>query len=72
MAPGKPSRDSAAAPAAAIKARARQLGFELVGIAPAERPEHGDFYLEWLEREYNGEMAYLARDDAVARRLSPV
>jgi epoxyqueuosine reductase len=59
-------------PTAAIKARARELGFELVGIAPAERPEHADFYLEWLERQYNGEMAYLTRDDAVARRLNPV
>ncbi|MGD2216596.1 MAG: tRNA epoxyqueuosine(34) reductase QueG [Gemmatimonadales bacterium] len=57
--------------AAAIKARARELGFELVGIAPADRPQHSDFYLEWLERQYNGEMAYLAREDAVRRRLDP-
>jgi epoxyqueuosine reductase len=55
----------------AIKARARELGFELVGIAPAERPTHADFYLDWLKRGYNGEMAYLARDDAVERRLAP-
>ncbi|NIN70789.1 MAG: tRNA epoxyqueuosine(34) reductase QueG [Gemmatimonadetes bacterium] len=71
MAPRKLPTDDPATPTAAIKARARQLGFELVGIAPAERPEHGDFYLEWLERHYHGEMGYLARDDAVARRLNP-
>jgi epoxyqueuosine reductase len=70
--PKLPTDDPPATPAEAIKARARELGFELVGIAPAERPEHGDFYLEWLEREYNGEMGYLARDDAVARRLDPL
>jgi epoxyqueuosine reductase len=72
MAPRKlPTDDPPASPTAAIKARAGQLGFELVGIAPAARPEHGDFYVEWLERQYNGEMGYLARDDAVARRLEP-
>ncbi|UCC72161.1 MAG: tRNA epoxyqueuosine(34) reductase QueG [Gemmatimonadota bacterium] len=62
---------SASSPTEAIKARARQLGFDLVGIAPAERPVHADFYLDWLKHEYNGEMAYLDRDDAVERRLDP-
>ncbi len=55
----------------AIKRRARQLGFELVGIAPAEPPTHGQFYLDWLDRGYAGEMAYLWRADAVRRRLEP-
>ncbi len=55
----------------AVKARARELGFDRVGIAPAERPAHAEFYLDWLERAYHGEMAYLARSDAVARRLDP-
>jgi epoxyqueuosine reductase len=63
--------NSSLSPTAAIKTRARELGFQLIGIAPAERPEHGDFYVEWLEREYNGAMTYLARDDAVRRRLDP-
>jgi epoxyqueuosine reductase len=72
MAPTKLPTNPEAMPAHAIKARARELGFELVGIAPAERPDHSDFYVDWLEREYHGEMAYLARDDAVARRLNPV
>ena len=54
-----------------IKRRAEEIGFDLVGIAPAERPTHADFYLDWLDRGYGGEMAYLGRPDAVERRLSP-
>jgi epoxyqueuosine reductase len=55
----------------AIKHRAREIGFDLVGIAPAKRPPHAQFYLDWLKREYHGEMAYLARPDAMKRRVQP-
>ena len=55
----------------AIKRHARELGFGLVGIAPAEPPAHGKFYLDWLHRGYAGTMAYLWRPDAVRRRLEP-
>ncbi len=55
----------------AIKRRAQQLGFDLVGVAPAEPPAHGQSYLDWLERGYAGTMAYLWRPDAVRRRLEP-
>jgi epoxyqueuosine reductase len=55
----------------AIKRRALELGFDLVGIAPAERPAHADFYLDWLSRGYAGAMTYLSRADAVERRLDP-
>lgn len=58
-------------PSEAIKRRARELGFELVGIAPAEPPAHADFYLEWLDRGFAGAMSYLARPDAVQRRIDP-
>lgn len=45
----------------AIKNRARTLGFDLCGIAPAEDlPELG-FLREWLARGYAGEMAYIPR-----------
>ncbi|MDP2576713.1 MAG: tRNA epoxyqueuosine(34) reductase QueG [Candidatus Palauibacterales bacterium] len=54
-----------------MKRRAHELGFDLVGIAPAERPTHADFYVDWLERGHGGTMNYLARPDAVARRLDP-
>ena len=60
---------TAAGSSAAIKSAASELGFDLAGIAPAERPAHADFYLDWLKREYHGEMAYLARPDAVSARL---
>ena len=55
----------------AIKRRASALGFELVGIAPAEPPAHGHYFLDWLDRGYAGSMAYLWRPDAVRRRLDP-
>jgi epoxyqueuosine reductase len=51
-----------------ITAEARRLGFDLVGIAPAAAPGTGRQYRAWLEGGYHGEMAYLARPEAVARR----
>ena len=54
-----------------IKAKARELGFELVGIAPVRESDHGEFYRRWIAEGRHGEMEYLARDDAVARRLDP-
>ncbi len=54
-----------------IRTEARGLGFDQVGFAPAETPAHAEAYLAWLERGWHGEMAYMAREDAVRRRLSP-
>jgi epoxyqueuosine reductase len=44
-----------------VKARARELGFDLCGIAPAADHPELTFYREWLARGYAGEMAYLHR-----------
>lgn len=44
-----------------IKARARALGFDLCGIAPAGDLPELRFFDEWLARGYAGEMAYLQR-----------
>lgn len=52
-----------------IKARARELGFDPVGVAPAEPPEHWAFYLDWVARGYAGEMGYLGRN--LERRADP-
>jgi epoxyqueuosine reductase len=45
----------------AIKAEAAQLGFDLVGIAPAVAPQSLAEFREWLERGFAGEMEYLSR-----------
>jgi len=45
----------------AIKAKARELGFDLCGIAPAENFPELAFLREWIERGYAGEMAYIPR-----------
>jgi epoxyqueuosine reductase len=47
--------------AAEIKAKARELGFDACGIAPAANHPELSFYAEWLDRGYAGEMAYLHR-----------
>ena len=46
---------------ARVRAAARALGFDRVGVAPAEPPPHADFLGEWLARGYAGEMAWLGR-----------
>jgi epoxyqueuosine reductase len=44
-----------------IKARARALGFDLCGIAPAGSFPELSFLREWLDRGHAGEMGYLQR-----------
>jgi epoxyqueuosine reductase len=46
---------------ASIKAKALDLGFDLCGIAPAEKFPELAFLREWIDRGYAGEMAYLPR-----------
>jgi epoxyqueuosine reductase len=53
-----------------LKARARELGFDQVGIAPAETPDHADWFRTWVEEGWHGEMGWMAREDTVRRRLS--
>ncbi len=45
-----------------IKSRAIELGFDLVGIAPADMAPHAHEYAEWVAGGLMGEMAYLSRD----------
>ncbi len=53
---------------ARIRERALALGFDAVGVAPARPSAHGEAYARWVEAGYHGEMGYLAREDAVAKR----
>ena len=47
--------------AAAVKAHARELGFDDVAIGPATRADHADAFERWLDAGHAGTMAYLAR-----------
>jgi epoxyqueuosine reductase len=54
---------------AAVKARARELGFDRVGIGPATPPPHGAAFEAWLEAGHAATMGYLERGRA--DRLDP-
>ena len=51
-----------------VKERARELGFSLAGVARPDASRHAGFYREWLSRGAHGDMGYLERPEAVARR----
>jgi epoxyqueuosine reductase len=52
-----------------IKNTALDLGFDLVGIAPAQRALHADAYAQWVEDGCAAGMGYMAR--SVPRRQDP-
>lgn len=52
-----------------LRAHALASGFTLVGIAPAGPASQAGAFRRWLDRGYHGEMAYLARADAVQQRV---
>ena len=54
---------------AQIKDKARELGFDLCGIAPAADHPELKFFREWLRRGYAGDMTYLNRS---AKRCADV
>jgi epoxyqueuosine reductase len=53
----------------AIKEKAYELGFDLIGVAPAKRAPHADAYASWVESGFAATMGYMTRD--VARRQDP-
>jgi epoxyqueuosine reductase len=60
--------------AAVVKARARALGFDACGIAPAADLPELKYFAEWIARGYAGTMAYLERSAdrrADVRRVLP-
>ncbi len=44
-----------------IETRAHELGFDLVGIAPADLAPHAQAYADWIAAGYAGELAYMTR-----------
>jgi len=57
-----------------IKAKARELGFDACGIAPATELPELRFFDDWLDRGYAGDMTYLHRSAsrrADVRRVMP-
>lgn len=54
---------------AEVRERARDLGFDPVGIAAAHPPQSIPFYEAWLAEENHAEMGYLARHLEVKRSL---
>ena len=59
FAPVQDLQDHAAA--AAVKGKARELGFDLAGVAPAEPARYRDYFRQWLDAGKGGTMEYLAR-----------
>ena len=53
----------------AIRARARELGFEDCRVTTAASPESAARFEEWLRNQHQGEMRYLERN--AAKRIDP-
>lgn len=58
-----------AAKAEVAKALARDLGFDRLGITPAQPVARAEYYRSWLARGYGGSMAFLRRN--LAARADP-
>jgi epoxyqueuosine reductase len=59
--PDEPAPEFAEGLTDILKTKARRLGFELVGIAPAVTPTGLHAFLDWLEHGHAGDMHYLKR-----------
>ena len=55
-----------------IRQRARELGFEGFGVAPPEVGQAGEWFREWLSRNFDGEMRYMKRGEAKRLDLEQV
>jgi epoxyqueuosine reductase len=55
-----------------LKERARELGFELTGVARATSADSFDRLRDWLDQGYGGEMAYLYRHEEARRHPASV
>jgi epoxyqueuosine reductase len=53
---------------AGLRRRGTELGLAMVGVTTPEASGHMEHLRQWLHEGRHGEMAYLAREDAIARR----
>ena len=53
---------------ARIKAKAKELGFDICGLTPAQPSPTLAAYLRWIQNGMQGQMHYMARTDRVRRR----
>lgn len=51
-----------------LKSRALELGFNRLGLTPAEPSPYLEAYLRWIDAGMHGSMGYMARPDRQARR----
>ncbi|MBP9040366.1 MAG: tRNA epoxyqueuosine(34) reductase QueG [Anaerolineaceae bacterium] len=54
-----------------IKARAKSLGFSIVGITNAEPLQHHDRYMEWINKKHHAGMNYLTSKYHIETRRDP-
>jgi len=52
-----------------IREKAYDLGFDLIGVAPASRAPHADAFASWVEAGYAASMGYMKRN--IERRQDP-
>lgn len=71
MQPGDTGELVKLARAARVKQAATESGFDAVGIAAATPADRFDAYLAARDAGYFADLAWLARDDAVAKRRDP-
>ena len=64
----QPPRLDAAAAKRQLAARARELGFDRVGVARIDIPEDEQHLLRWLESGFHGEMDYMRRHGLMRSR----
>lgn len=51
-----------------LRAEAKRLGLEGLGVTTPDPTQHSDFYEWWVGEGFHGAMGYLARPDSIARR----
>lgn len=54
-----------------VKAEARRLGFDFVGVTTPDPLATFPNYQSWIDADYHGEMGYLSKQPAIERRGDP-